>query len=172
VNGPTTAASLCLVSQEECMPWSHENNWTKAGWYPVRFSLLPLHYRTNFHSSKFSRNPGSMPKKYRHVLSTSGKYGKYIAGFLLKSYVGVVGVRCWRVPLAGRQVTVFLLRKLCRCRQRKSQPFNFGVGLRQWCVLSPLFSLYQGSLHNGSRAKSDLWSHFTRPQCILPIMKK
>ena len=27
--------------------------------------------------SKISRNPGSMPKKYRHVLST---LGKYIAG--------------------------------------------------------------------------------------------
>jgi len=34
VNEPTTAASLFLVSQEECMPWRHENNWTKAGWYP------------------------------------------------------------------------------------------------------------------------------------------
>jgi len=44
--------------------------------------------------SKISRNPGSMPKKYRHVLSTSGKYGKYIAGFLVKRYVGVMGVRC------------------------------------------------------------------------------
>jgi len=45
-------------------------------------------------SSKFSRNPGSMPKKYRRVSSTSGKDGKYIAGFLVKSSVAVVGVRC------------------------------------------------------------------------------
>ena len=30
---------------------------------------------------------------YRHVLSTSGKYGKYITGFLVKRYVGVVGLR-------------------------------------------------------------------------------
>ena len=27
----------------------------------------------------------------------------------------VVGVRCWRVPLSGCQVTVFLLRRLCPC---------------------------------------------------------
>jgi len=55
---------------------------------------------------------------YRHVLSTSGKYGKYNAGFLVKSYVGVVGLRFWLMPLAGRQVTVFLLRKLWPCRLR------------------------------------------------------
>jgi len=34
-------------------------------------------------SNKFSRNPGSLPKTYTHVLSTSGKY---MAGFLLKSF--------------------------------------------------------------------------------------
>jgi len=32
--------------------------------------------------------------KGRQVLATSGKYGKYIAGFLVKSSVGVAGVRC------------------------------------------------------------------------------
>ena len=42
-------------------------------------------------SSKFSRSPGSMPKMYTHVLSTSGKY---MTGFLVKSLGGVVGVQC------------------------------------------------------------------------------
>jgi len=42
---------------------------------------------------KFSRNPGNMPEKYRHVSSTSGKYGNYISGFLVKRSEGVVGVR-------------------------------------------------------------------------------
>jgi len=65
-------------------------------------------------SSKFSRNPGSLPKTYAHVLSTSGKYK---VGFLMKSFEGVVGVRCWRVLPAGSQVTVFLLRRLCPCRR-------------------------------------------------------
>jgi len=41
VNEPTTAASLCLVSQEEYMPRCRENNWTKAGWYPMWFSSRP-----------------------------------------------------------------------------------------------------------------------------------
>ena len=39
-------------------------------------------------SSKFSRNPGSMPKTHTHVLSTSGKY---MAGFLVKSCGGCYG---------------------------------------------------------------------------------
>jgi len=29
----------------------------------------------------------------------------------------VEGVRCWRPPVTGRQVTVFLLRSLCPCRE-------------------------------------------------------
>jgi len=33
--------------------------------------------------TKFSRNPGSMPKAYTHALSTSGKY---MAGFLVKIF--------------------------------------------------------------------------------------
>jgi len=41
MNEPTTTASLCSASQEECMVRCGENNWTKAGWYPVRFSSWP-----------------------------------------------------------------------------------------------------------------------------------
>ena len=60
-------------------------------------------------SSKFSRNPGSMPKTYTHVLSASGKY---MAGFLVKSFGGCrgstvltvaslsTGASCW--PLSSR----------------------------------------------------------------------
>ena len=55
----------------------------------------------------------SMPKTYTHILSTSGKY---VAGFLVKSFGGVVGVRCWQVSLACHQVTVFLLGRLYPCR--------------------------------------------------------
>jgi len=36
-------------------------------------------------SSKISRNPGNMPRTYTHVLPTSGKY---MAGFLVKSFGG------------------------------------------------------------------------------------
>jgi len=105
-------------------------------------------------SSKFSRNPGSMPKTSTHALST---WGKYMAGFLVKSFGGVVGVWCWRVPLAGRQVHP--------CSEDcfsvdgvKSQPFSVGVGLRQWCVLSPLlFIVYIRVLHTTARG--------TKPTC-------
>jgi len=38
---PTTRASFCLASQEECMPRWSENKWTKAGWCPVWFSSRP-----------------------------------------------------------------------------------------------------------------------------------
>jgi len=41
VNEPTNATSLCLASKEECMPRCRENNWTKAGWYPVQLSSRP-----------------------------------------------------------------------------------------------------------------------------------
>jgi len=40
-NEPSTAASLCLVSQKECLSKWRKNNWTKAGWYPVLFSSWP-----------------------------------------------------------------------------------------------------------------------------------
>jgi len=33
-----------------------------------------------------------------------------------KSLESVTRVRCWRPPVTGRQVTVFLLRSLCPCR--------------------------------------------------------
>jgi len=44
-------------------------------------------------SNKFSRNPGSIPKAYTHVQSTSEKY---VVGFLMKSFGG-----CGRTVLAG-----------------------------------------------------------------------
>jgi len=45
-------------------------------------------------SSKVSRNPGSMPKTYTHVLSTSGMY---MAGFRVKSF----GECCANAVLTG-----------------------------------------------------------------------
>ena len=111
-------------------------------------------------SSKFSRNPGSMPKTHTHVLSTSVKY---MARFLVKSFGGVAGVRCWRLPLAGRQVTVFLLRRLCSCSITIVQRWRWTPTM-VCAVTTPLHSLYQGSTNYGPRAKSDLRSHFTRPQ--------
>ena len=72
--------------------------WAKTEWYPVRFLSLPQHSEQLFSFSKFSRNPGCMPKPYRHVLSTSGRY---MAGFLVKRFGGccentvLTGASCW-----------------------------------------------------------------------------
>ena len=60
-------------------------------------------------SSKFSRIPGMMPKII-HVFCRS--WESVWPGSSWKVLEGVTVVRCWRVPLAGRQV-VFLIRKLC-----------------------------------------------------------
>ena len=69
-----------------------------------------------------------------------------------KLWGGVVGVRCWWVPLAGSQVTVLLLRRLRPCRRVKSQPFSIGVRLRQRCMLPPLlFIVYIRVLQTTAR---------------------
>jgi len=77
--------------------------------------------------SKFSRNPGSMPKKYRHVLSTSEKYEKHIAGFLVKSSVGVVGVTVLIGASCWPSSNCILLRKLCPCRR------SLITTVQRWC---------------------------------------
>jgi len=103
--------------------------------------------------SKFSRIPRMMPKVYTRVLSISGMC---MAGFFVKSFgrcygsTVMTGTSCW-------PSTSIPDHKIVSALEVKSQLFSFVVRLRQWCVLPPL-CLYQGPLHNGSRAKSDLWS--------------
>jgi len=87
-------------------------------------------------------------------------------GSLWKALGGVAGVRCWRIPFAGRQMRVFLLRRLCPCGRSSITSAHF------WCwtptmvcaVTTPLHSLHPGSPNYGLRAEPDLRSHFTRPQ--------
>ena len=96
VNEPTTAASLCLASQKECMPRCRENqSWMISSAAFVATVALQKKFLL---SRKLSRNPGSMPKTYTHVSPTSGKY---MAGFLVKSFGGSCGstvltsTYCW-----------------------------------------------------------------------------
>jgi len=57
----------------------------------------------------------------------------------------VTWVRCWRPPVTGRQVTVFLLRSLCPCRE------SYNTTVHRWCwaptrvcsVTAPFHSLHQ-----------------------------
>jgi len=89
-----------------------------------------------------------------------------MAGFLVKSFgvlreYGVDG--CF---LLAVEYLYSCSEDCVRVDGAKSQPFSVGVGLQQWCVLSLfLFTVYIRVLLNyGLRAKSDLRSHFTRPQ--------
>jgi len=89
----------------------------KQSWRtPSAVFVAPVALQNKFPlANKFCRSPGSLPKTYTHVSSTSGKY---MAGFLVKSFGVVAGVRFSQVPLAGRQITAFLLSQLCPCRRR------------------------------------------------------
>ena len=89
-------------------------------------------------SSKFLRNLGRMPKTSTHALSTSRKH---TTRFLVKRFV----VECCRstVLTAACLLAVKSLYSwsevYVRVRRVKSQPFTVAAGLRQGCVLSPLF---------------------------------
>ena len=74
-----------------------------------------------------------MQKMSTHVLSTLRKHN-----IGSQSFVECYGSRCWRPPVTGRQVTIFLLRSVCRVGGFKSQPLTVGIGLRQGRGLSPL----------------------------------
>jgi len=93
-----------------------------------------------FTLQQISSNLRSMPKTSTHVFSTSRKH---TTGFLVKSLGRVAGVRSWQPPVTGSQVTVFLLRSLCRCGWIKSQLFTVCAGLQEGCVLSPLLFIFR-----------------------------
>ena len=93
VNAPTTTVYFCLASQEECMPSSLKNDKAiqlkQSLRIPNAVYVTPVALQNKFSfSSKFSKNPGSLPKKHTHVVSTSRKY---MAGFLVKSFGGFDG---------------------------------------------------------------------------------
>ena len=90
------------------------NNWTKAD--DTQFGFCPGCSTTEqiSLSSKFLRNLGSMPNTFTHVLSTSRKH---TTGSSWKALGSVAALRCWRPPVAGRQVIVFLLSSLCPRRE-------------------------------------------------------
>jgi len=98
-------------------------------------------------SSKLSRNPGSIPKTYTYVLSTSGKY---VVVFLVKSFgvycesTVLTGASCWpsshRIPV---QKIVSMSTKFNHNRSALVLDSDNGV----CCHTTSLHSLYQGSPH-------------------------
>ena len=65
-------------------------------------------------SSKILRNLGSMLKTSSQLCRPRESIRP---GSLWKALGSVAWVRCWRPPVTGRQVTIFLLRNLCPFRE-------------------------------------------------------
>ena len=86
----------------------------------------------------------------------------------------IARARCWRVPLAGRQVTVFLFRRLCQCRRSSI------TTVQRWCwtptmvcvVIPLLFIVYIRVLHTRPAGQIRCTKPFhPAAKHILPIMK-
>ena len=98
--------------------------------------LLAVALQTKF--SLFSKYSINMPKRLHMFCQPRENIRSTSLG---KALVSVTGVRCWRPPVIGRQVTdhcyscsdVFV-----RVGGVKSHLFTIDNGLRQVCVLSPL----------------------------------
>jgi len=165
VNQPTTGASLCKppgksVRQDAAKIVEPKLGDTQCGFCrgyssAEQISTLRQIFEKYWeHATDLQATP---------VLLTSGKY---MAGFLAKSFWGCCGstvLTCWPSSsciLAQKIVSLF--------RGVNSQPFSDDVGLLQWCVLSPLFFIvytrFLHSPHYSPRAKFDLRRHFTRLQ--------
>jgi len=117
-------------------------------------------------SSKIFRNPGSMPRAYTNVLSTSGKY---MAGFLVKSFGGcygsavLMGASCWQSSNCNlAQKIVSLSMELNHIRAALMLDSD-----NDECCHHSSHNLYQGSPNYGPRAKPNPPSHFTRSQNAL-----
>jgi len=124
--------NVCQVSWKKTL----RNNWTEAGWNPVRFSSRSLHCKTNFHSPE---NVGSMPKMSTHVLSMSRKH---TTGFLVTKLWECLGNMELTVVWPMAVTSLYVWPEVCvRIGGDKSQPFAVAVGLRQRCVLAPILCI-------------------------------
>jgi len=65
----------------------------------------------------------------------------------------VMGVRRWRVPLAGLQVTVFLFRRLCQCRRSSI------TTVQRWCWIPTIVCAVTTPFHGLCQAVAYLGFH-------------
>ena len=152
---------LCISESQDVSCWGCNANST----IPSAFFVAAVALQKKFPLfRKFSRNHGSMPKTYIHVLSIWGKhiYGQVPPKKLWGCCGSAVltGASCW--PSSN----CILVQKIGSL----STELNHSRSTLCWtptmvcAVTTPLHSLCQGSPHYGPLAKSDLWSYFTRHQ--------
>jgi len=108
--GIHTSVGKCLEKRYRKLTESKPNE-IQCGFRPGR-STTDLIYL----SSKFLKNLGRMAKTSSlHMFCRPRENIR--PGSSWKALGSVAGVRCWRQPVTGRQVTVYLLRSLCPCRE-------------------------------------------------------
>ena len=116
VNEPTTAASLCFASQEECTVCKDAARIIKPKLDDIQCGFRRGRSVTEQIATLqriFQEILVRMSKTSTHVLSTRENIWP---GSSWKAW-SVAGVWYWLMPLAGRQLTVLLLRRLCSCRR-------------------------------------------------------
>ena len=114
------------------------HDWTKTRRYQQRFTSWLYHYRTNFHIP--ARKVFISCKGCGHIFCWTGKSILYYPVTSENFLRCALGVRWWRLLLAGRQVTVYCYSGVCiRVGWVKSQAVCAGVEIPQRCVLSPIF---------------------------------
>jgi len=108
--------------------------------YPVRLSLLPLHFRPNFHSPANFREILRIRQRCLHLFfrpqesmrrGPREKFGKFFRTTVLTA-------ACYW-PF---QFIVFLLRGCIHISGIRSKSLTVNVGIRQGCVLLPLLIIY------------------------------
>ena len=128
------------------------------------FSSRPQHYITNFQSpANFREMLGACQKR---IYMFCRPRGKYMVGVLVKNFGGccgstvLTGASCWPsnycIP-AQKIVSVST-----ELKYNRSLLVLYSTMV--CAVTSPFRSSYQGSPNYGPGAKSEVQSHFTRPQ--------
>jgi len=155
VNEATTAASLCLFSQEECMPRCRENNLTIAEWYPVCF------FRGRSNTEEISTLQQIFEKSWepaKDVHTCFVDLGKVYGRVPLEK----LWVMLWEYSVDG--CLLLAVKKLYSCSEGYCAPVD-GVNSQPFSVIRVFRSM----------ARGQIWP--TKPfhpaaKHILPIIKK
>jgi len=156
------------------MPSCRGNNWTKVGWFCRGCSTTEEIY-TLQQIFKKSREPA------KDLYTCFVDLGKVYGGVPLEK----LWVMLWECSVDG--CLLLAVKQLYSCSEDcvqvdgvNPQPFSVGVGLRQWCVPSPLlFIVYIRVLHTTARGPNPtcgvIWpgrkTHFVNNEKIIYLRK-